>query len=167
MFGCALALATCKWHIYIYAYIYIYIYIVSEEGFILTGDGWLRAHARSCIWCITTAKKVKENNLLEQEYSFLKKKNHCALLQMKHLAEWKSHERNHALKVKLVILYSRYMKKVLVTGKGYSGALMRARVRARASGKPCWVEIKWKEPLKEQTFNPLGKWKRIPLTGKG
>ena len=58
-------------------------------------------------------------------------------LQMKHLAEWKSHERNHALKEKLVILYSRYMKKVLVTGKGYSGALMRARVRARASGIPC------------------------------
>ena len=53
---------------------------------------------------------------------------------MKHLAEWKSHEGNHALKEKLVILYSRYMKKVLVTGKGYSGALMRARVRARASG---------------------------------
>ena len=86
---------------------------------------------------------------------------------MKHLAEWKSHERNQALKEKLVILYSKYMKKALVTGEGYSGALMRARVRARARGIPCWVEIKWKEPLKEQTFNPLGKWKRIPLTGKG
>ena len=68
-------------------------------------------------------KKVKENNLLELEYRFLKK-NDCVLLQMKHLAEWKSHERNHARKEKLVILYSRYMKKVLVIGKGYSGALM-------------------------------------------
>ena len=68
-------------------------------------------------------QKKKENNLLELEYRFLKK-NDCALLQMKHLAEWKSHERNHALKEKLVILYSRYMKKVLVIGKGYSGALM-------------------------------------------
>ena len=63
-------------------------YIVSEEGFILTGDGWLRAHARSCIWCIRTAKKVKENNLLELEYRFFEK-NECTLLQMKHLAEWK------------------------------------------------------------------------------
>ena len=43
---------------------------------------------------------------------------------------------------------------------------VRARVRACAKGIPRWVELEWKEPLKEQTFKPVSKWKGFSRQGK-
>ena len=45
-------------------------------------------------------------------------------------------------------------------------ARVRARARACAKGIPRWVELEWKEPLKEQTFKPVSKWKGISRQGK-
>ena len=63
-------------------------------------------------------------------------------------------------------------KRIPLTGKGCSGALGCALGRAlgcalvQMAYSAEWT-IEWKEPLKEQTFNPLGKRKRVLVTGKG
>ena len=52
------------------------------------------------------------------------------------------------------------------SGRARLRARVRARARACAKGIPCWVELEWKEPLKEQTFKPLSKRKGFSRQGK-
>ena len=156
MVGCALALATCKWH----------TYYCFWRGFHFD-RGWLVARSCALVHMMHHDGQKSEGKqpIGTWIWSFLKK-NDCALLQMKHLAEWKSHERNHALKEKLVILYSRYMQKVLVTGKGYSAHSCALGCALVQVANP----TEWKSNERNHWRNKLliiGKWKRIPLTGKG
>ena len=52
------------------------------------------------------------------------------------------------------------------SGRARLRARVRARARACAKGIPRWVELEWKEPLKEQTFKPVSKWKGLSRQGK-